>query len=387
MKKDKIAIVGAGVGGTAILNFLLKLPSVEICYVCDVDSHAPGILLAKKNNIRYGTGGQSSKVLHDLKTDLIFEVTGNARVFEKLSHDKSINEKLISAAGTKIMFDLLDAQDSIQQKIEECKKGLEEKIIERTKALEKSNLLLQEEMRHQEQLNQKLQQINNEKTKYLLQATHQLKAPFAAIQSYVDIILNGYTGGINQHTATIMQKIKTRCDMLSTSIKEMLELANLKSYIDHEQSNHAKCQLESIILEVIGSYQVLAKEKNIQLSTSFHCQCPDIFCHTEQIKILLSVLIDNAIKYTPGGKCIEVETALINNKVVLKVKDQGIGIKSDYFNKVFQEYFRSNRATEFNPNGTGLGLAIAKEIVNLHDFKIAIESTVDQGSTFSVTMT
>lgn len=387
MKKDKIAIVGAGVGGTAILKYLLKLPSVEISYVCDVDPNAPGIILAKKNNIRSGTGGQSSKVLHDLKTDLVFEVTGNASVFKKLSKDEQINQRLISAAGTKIIFDLLDAQDSIQQKIEECKNGLEYKIIERTEALEKSNLLLQEEMRHQEQLNQKLQQINNEKTKYLLQATHQLKAPFAAIQSYVDIILDGYTGGVNQHTATIMQKIKIRCDMLSTSIKEMLELANLKSYIDHEQSNHAKCQLESIIQEVIGSYQVLAQEKNIQLTTSFHCHCPDIFCHTEQIKILLSVLIDNAIKYTPGGKRIEVETALINNKVVLKVKDQGIGIKSDYFNKVFQEYFRSNRATEFNPNGTGLGLAIAKEIVNLHDFKIAIESTVDQGSTFSVTMT
>jgi signal transduction histidine kinase len=386
MKKDKIAIVGAGVGGTAILKFLLKLQNVEICYICDIEPNAPGILLAKKNNIKYGTGGQCNKVLGDLKTDLIFEVTGDASVFEKLREDEKINKRLISATGTKIIFDLLDAQDSIQHKLEEYKNGLEDKIIERTDELEKSNLLLQEEMRHQEQLNQKLQQINNEKTKYLLQATHQLKAPFAAIQSYVDIILDGYTGGINQQTAAIMQKIKTRCDLLSTSIKEMLELANLKSYIDHEQKNHVKCQLESIIREVIGNYQVLAQEKNIQLSTSFQCHCPDIFCHVEQIKILLSVLIDNAIKYTPSGKNINVETALINNKVVLKVKDQGIGIKSDYFYKVFKEYFRSNRATEFNPNGTGLGLAIANEIVKLHDFKIEIESTVEQGSTFSITM-
>jgi len=386
MKKDKIAIVGAGVGGTAILKFLLKLKSVEICYICDIDPNAPGIILAKKNNIKHGTGGKCNKVLGDLKADLIFEVTGDASVFEKLREDKKINKRLIRAAGTKIIFDLLDAQDRIQRKLEEYKDGLEDKIIERTEELEKSNLLLQEEMRHQEQLNQKLQQINNEKTKYLLQATHQLKAPFAAIQSYVDIILDGYTGGVNQQTAAIMQKIKTRCDLLSTSIKEMLELANLKSYMEHEQRDHVKCQLESIIQEVIGAYQVLAQEKNIQLSTSFHCHCPDIFCHTEQIKILLSVLIDNAIKYTPSGKRIEVETALINNKVVLKVKDQGIGIKSEYFDKVFQEYFRSNRATDFNPNGSGLGLAIVKEIVNLHDFKIEIESTIDQGSTFSVTM-
>lgn len=386
MKKDKIAIVGAGVGGTAILEFLLKLQSIEICYVCDIDPNAPGILLAKKNKIKYGTGGKSNKVLHDLKTDLIFEVTGNASVFEKLTQDKIINEKLISAAGTKIIFDLLDAQDGIQRKIEECKKGLEDKIIERTEELEKSNLLLQEEMRHQEELNQKLQQINNEKTKYLLQATHQLKAPFAAIQSYVDIILDGYTGGINQQTTVIMQKIKTRCDLLSSSIKEMLELANLKSYVSQDQSNHVYCQLETIIQEVIGAYQILAQEKNIQLTTSFQDHCPDIFCHIEQIKILLSVLIDNAIKYTPSGKQINIETALINNKVVLKVKDQGIGVKPEDFNKVFQEYFRSNRATEFNPNGTGLGLAIAKEIVNLHNYNIEIESAVDQGTTFSVTM-
>ena len=149
-------------------------------------------------------------MLGDLNADLIFEVTNDARVFEKLRQDPRLSEKLISAAGTKIIFDLLDAQDSIQRKLEEYKNGLEGKIIERTEELEKSNLLLQEEMQHQEQLNQKLQQINNEKTKYLLQATHQLKAPFAAIQSYVDIILDGYTGGINEQTAAIMQKIKIR---------------------------------------------------------------------------------------------------------------------------------------------------------------------------------
>ncbi len=386
MKKDKVAIIGAGLGGTAILEFLLKQQGVEICYVCDIDPNAPGILLAKKNNIKYGTGGKSNKILNDIEIDLIFEVTGNTDVFERLIADEKINKKLISAAGTKIIFDLLDAQENIQRKLEEYKKGLEDKIIKRTDELEKSNCLLQKEMQHQEQLNQKLQQINNEKTKYLLQATHQLKAPFAAIQSYVDIILDGYTGGINEQTTVIMQKIKNRCDLLSSSIKEMLELANLKSYINHERSHHVKCQLESVIREVISSYQVLAEEKNIQLSTSFQPHCPDITCHAEQIKILLSVLIDNAIKYTPSGKRIDVETVIINNKVVLKIKDQGIGIKPEFFDKVFQEYFRSNRATDVNPNGTGLGLAIAKEIVNLHDFKIEIESIIDQGTTFSVTM-
>ena len=165
-----------------------------------------------------------NQIITDKEVNLIFEATGDPQVFKNLSEKKSPKISLIGADGSKIIYQFLDAYNEINRNLNEYKTNLEKKIIERTEELEKANVKLGKEMLEYEKINQKLQDMNNEKTKYLLYATHQLKAPFAAIQSYVDIILEGYSGQISQRTQDIIIKIKERCELLSNVIKEMLEL-------------------------------------------------------------------------------------------------------------------------------------------------------------------
>src|SRR3989339_617379 len=210
MNKDIIAIVGAGTGGHAIIETLLKIPSAEIRYVYDINQNASGILLAQKHNIPCFFDSEYSQIAHNDSIDVIFEVTGNKEILAYLKTIRSEKTNLIAASSTKIIFHLLETQGHITEKLEEYKNDLEKMIASRTDELAKTNKNLVVKCQEFEQLNEKLQQINNEKTKYLLQATHQLKAPFAAIQSYTDLIIEGFTGEISDKTMDVVKKIKTR---------------------------------------------------------------------------------------------------------------------------------------------------------------------------------
>jgi len=263
MNKGTIALIGAGNGGLALLKVLLELPGVQIKYVCDVNTEAIGFVFAKNHNIR--CIADYIEIINDKEINLIFEATGDPKVFEDLSSKKSLKVSLIGGSGSKIIYNLLDAYNEINQNLNEHKENLELKIIERTEDLEKANANLEKEMLEYEKISQKLQELNVEKSKYLLYATHQLKAPFAAIQSYVDIILEGYTGDISQKTKEIVLKIKERCELLSNVIKEMLELSKLKSR-DTGEVSFKKLDINLILLGVIERFQVIANTKNIKIN-------------------------------------------------------------------------------------------------------------------------
>jgi len=377
-----IALIGAGKGGLALLKVLLRIPAVKIKYICDIDPYAVGVLYAKNHNINCTT--DCDQIIIDEQVDLIFEATGDPQIFKKISEKKSPKISLMGANGSKIIFQFLDAYNEVNQNLNEYKINLEKKIIERTEDLEIVNTQLEKEMLEYEQISQKLKEINNEKTKYLLYATHQLKAPFSAIQSYVDIILEGYSGKISQATRDIVQKIRTRCELLSRVIKEMLELEKLKSR-DEMVLDLKRINISPILTNIIKQFKVSAKNKKIQIDYPHLEEDLHIKGNEKQIEILFSILFENAINYSPSGSVIKVIIKKIEGpRLYVGIEDQGIGIPEKNLGNIFNEFFRSNNAVDFHKNGTGLGLSLAREIVNIHNASINVESVLGQGSCFSV---
>ena len=375
-----IALIGAGNGGLALLKVLLKIPGIKIKYVCDINPYAVGVLFARNYNIEYVA--DYKQIIKDREISLIFEATGDPSVFDSLSKEKSPNISLMGASGSMIIYQLLDSYNEINHNLNEYKINLEKKIIERTEEIEKVNIRLEKEMLEYEKISQKLQEINRTKSKYLLYATHQLKAPFAAIQSYVDIIIDGYTGEIPQRTRDIVTKIKDRCELLSRVIKEMLELESLKT---QDVSELKKINIGTIISDIIKRFQVIAGSNNITISSSQPEDPLYIEGNEKQIQILFSILLENAINYSPDNTVIKFITKKLGgNQLYICVKDEGIGIPEKNLGNIFNEFFRSNNAVEFHKNGTGLGLSIAKEIAEIHNTSIHIESELGKGCCFSV---
>ena len=377
-----IAMIGAGKGGLALLKVLLKIPAVKIKYMCDIDPYAVGILYAKNHDINCTTDW--GQIIIDEEVDLIFEATGDHQIFKDISENKSPNISLIGATGSKMIFQFLDAYNEVNQDLNEYKVNLEEKIIERTEALEVVNTQLEKEMLEYEKISQRLKEINNEKTKYLLYATHQLKAPFAAIQSYVDIMLEGYSGKISQSTRDIVEKIKTRCELLSRVIKEMLELEKLKSR-DDMVLDLKRINISPILTDMVQRSKISAKNKKIRIDYSPLEEDHHIRGNKKQIEILFSILLENAISYSPSNSVIKIITKKIEGpRLYIGIEDQGIGIPEKNIGNIFNEFFRSNNAAEFHKNGTGLGLSVAREIITIHNASINVESVLEQGSCFSV---
>jgi len=381
---NTIGIVGAGSGGAAILSILLEIPGIIVKYMCDLNPEAPGFQLAKKNNIQCVTDTGLTILLEDPEVDLIFEITGKDKVFNYLQDNKLPGCNVMGSAAARVMFHMIDTQQKITTELKAYKLELAEKVVERTDELETVNKELQQQVYSFQLLNDKLQDINDEKTKYLVNATHQLKAPFAAIQSYVDILLAGYADNLSDKVVSIVEKIKTRCELLSRSIREMLELANLNSCVEENIKMVDVC-LNGLIADVIDIVEGITASRNIKFTftkCTGNCQ---IKCNPDQIKTLVQVLIENAIHYSDDDS--EIEVTLKegpSTRVTLTVTDHGIGIASKNLKLIFKEYFRSNEAVKKSRSGTGLGLSIAKRIAQIHRTDILVDSTPGEGSSFKV---
>jgi signal transduction histidine kinase len=381
-----IALVGAGHGGKAILQTLLETPGIIVKYVYDLDPEAPGILYAKKRGLTTHNDASFQQIHNDPTLRLVFDVTGQESVFTQLKQLKNDNCNLVGPLATRVIFELLEQKTTIMSKLLEHQQNLEANIVKRTGECELANRNLIDKIQEYEILNEKLQQINNEKTRYLLQATHQLKAPFAAIQSYVDIIIQGFTGTIPDQTMEIMEKVKVRCDLLQRSIKEMLKLANLKSCIE-ENIKMAPTLISKVMVQVVKEHEVIATCRGIKLIVNLEENEQQVVCSEEQISILFAILVENAINYShKDGEIIITISPSTHDALFVSIQDHGIGIDPKHHNKIFDEYYRTNCAVNKHENGTGLGMSIAKEIVHLHNFSLSLKSQEGEGATFTISM-
>ena len=204
---SSIAIIGMGKGGTSILRLLLQIPGASVKYICDTDANAEGMELGRETGVTCFTDLKNSEIINDKSLNLIFEATGNENVFKYLQKNTTSHCTVIGAAGARVIYYLMDGQQKITKELRNCKLILSERIMDGTEQLEQSNKELQHQINEYQELNLKLQQINEEKTKYLVNATHQLKAPFAAVQSYTELLLDGYADTLPEKAEIILQKM------------------------------------------------------------------------------------------------------------------------------------------------------------------------------------
>lgn len=221
---------------------------------------------------------------------------------------------------------------------------------------------------------QKLQEEIDERTRYMLVTTHELKAPFSAIQSYVNMLLGGYAGALPEKVYEVLWKIKDRCALLTRMITEMLQLANISSVRGRRSEIVMK---EEDIVWIIGTviWRLTAKvsEKKVKFVWP-QGQVYKITGNAEQLDILFDNILSNAINYSYPDTEIKIEIGQSEARLLVTVTNQGIGIKKEHLEKVFLEYFRSEKAVLINKNSTGLGLPIARHIMEIHGGRIWIES-------------
>ncbi len=220
------------------------------------------------------------------------------------------------------------------------------------------------------------------KSNFILQVTHELRGPLAALKGYHEMIMKGITGEITPKTDEMLGKANRRTENLLTMIDEMIDFAYMKSEEDTQYTLHP-LKLKNTIDSNIDLFETRAARKHISIVTT----CPKILkvcADRDLLNIILNNLITNAIKYSPKNTTIRINAVEEDDQVRLTVKDEGMGIEESELDKVFEEFYRTRKAREIEKDGTGLGLPIVQRAANSLRGNITVYSELGKGTSFHI---
>lgn len=218
---------------------------------------------------------------------------------------------------------------------------------------------------------------------FVAQATHELRTPLTNIRLYVETAIED---GENdpQTRAKCLNVINGETRRLERIVGEMLSVAEIEAGAMKLKSDDVR--LETVFEELRSDYAAQAQEKKITLAFNLPPKLTVIAGDRDKIMLALHNLVGNALKYTPDGGKVDVTVNVDARQLSVEVRDTGIGMSQEDAEKVFERFYRAKDPRVAKITGTGLGLTIAREVVRLHGGDIAVESRLNQGSAFTLTV-
>ena len=224
--------------------------------------------------------------------------------------------------------------------------------------------------------------LENMRTDFVANVSHELKTPLTSISGFVETLKLNENIDIETRNR-FLGIIESESDRLKRLIDDIL----LLSFIEKKETKSIELvNIYEVFMEVYEMTNYFAKSKNINVSYKFSDQNISILSNRDYVKQIFLNLIDNAIKYTPENKDVYVEVYYDKNNLVIKVGDNGIGIPKEDIKRIFERFYRVDKARSREVGGTGLGLAITKHIVKNLDGTINVKSELGQGSEFIITI-
>ncbi len=210
---------------------------------------------------------------------------------------------------------------------------------------------------------------------FVANVSHDLRTPLAALQALVDTLLEG---ALADRTVAeeFLRRIAIEVEHLTRLVNQLLELTKAES--GQLQLARVPTDLARLANSTLERFRPRADAKRIRLELQADPALPLVPCDPDRIVQVLANLLDNALKFTPAGGRIQVELAQVGNEVLVRVRDTGPGIPSDEIDRIFERFFKGDRAR--SSAGSGLGLAIVKHLVQLHGGRVWAESPPEGGA-------
>jgi signal transduction histidine kinase len=235
--------------------------------------------------------------------------------------------------------------------------------------------------------NDRLRELDKQKSEFVSFATHQLRAPLTAMKGYASLILEGDLGKLSRDVKGAITRIYDSSNTLASIVDDYLNISRIE--LGSMKYSFELVDLKDLIDHVIGELRPnIEKSKlgfNLEVDRN---QVFRVNVDKDKFKQIIANLVDNSIKYTPTGSItlsLTKKRDAHDPKIIFSVRDTGIGIAPEVLPKLFAKFTRAENGTRQNIHGTGLGLYVAKEIVSAHKGKIWAESIGEgRGSTFFV---
>lgn len=227
----------------------------------------------------------------------------------------------------------------------------------------------------------KQEKLEESRREFVANVSHELRTPLTTVKSYAETLLELIEN--NPTAISFTNTILNETDRMTRLVKDLLVLTSL----DHSRGlNLSEFSMYNLINDVVDTLKLVASEQGHRLTFQATTELPKFYGDRDKMEQLLYNIISNSIKYTPNGGKIEVFAGKVYNDLYIKVKDNGIGIPEKDISRIFERFYRVDKARSRERGGTGLGLAISKGIVEAHGGTIQIISQMGKGTEVIITV-
>jgi two-component system phosphate regulon sensor histidine kinase PhoR len=224
--------------------------------------------------------------------------------------------------------------------------------------------------------------LENIRRDFVANVSHELKTPIASIKGFVETLLDGANHN-PQDTERFLRIVGKQADRLNAIIEDLLSLSKIEQSEEEANLPLEPGSIKDILNAAVYDCQTKAVERNVRVNVS----CDDSVIANINARLLEQAvvnLLDNAIKYSDPGDEVLITGRTLPSEVLVAVTDHGCGIDKDHLPRLFERFYRIDKARSRKLGGTGLGLSIVKHIVQAHGGRISVQSTPGKGSTFTI---
>jgi two-component system phosphate regulon sensor histidine kinase PhoR len=227
------------------------------------------------------------------------------------------------------------------------------------------------------------QRLERVRRDFVANSSHELRTPLTSIRGFVEALEDGALD--DPATAgRFLGKIHTHADRMTALVEDLLELSRLES--GTRAPEWSETRPAAVAEEVVASFARTAADRGLSLQHAEH-GAATLVTDPERLRRILENLVDNAIKYTPSGGRVEITTSVgPGGGAVVEVRDDGPGIAPEHQERIFERFYRVDKARSRELGGTGLGLSIVKHLAESLGATVAVESEEGRGSTFTVSL-
>lgn len=226
-----------------------------------------------------------------------------------------------------------------------------------------------------------LQRLENVRRDFVANVSHEIKTPLTSIKGYVETLLGG---ALNDPANNIrfLEKIDRNAQRLTALVQDLLSLAKIEA--SEDTFRPTPVEWNAIIASVVARHEDAIQQKNLKIKINTPAQILSVMGEREAMTQVLDNLLTNAVKYTTDGGRITVSLFAKSGFAKLVVEDTGIGIPSEHLDRIFERFYRVDKARSRDLGGTGLGLSIVKHLVSAMHGDVGVESELGVGSKFTV---
>ncbi|UOE94116.1 cell wall metabolism sensor histidine kinase WalK [Alkalihalobacillus sp. LMS39] len=227
------------------------------------------------------------------------------------------------------------------------------------------------------------EKIEQERREFVANVSHELRTPLTTMKSYLEALEDGALQD-EELAPRFLQVTQTETERMIRLVNDLLQLSKIDSR-DY-QLTLQKVDFHQYLHETVDRFEMIAKEKNVTFKRKLPAFPSEVQIDKDKITQVIDNIVSNALKYSPEGATITISLVNQGKNIRVGVADQGVGIPRESQAKIFERFYRVDKARARNVGGTGLGLAIAKELVHAHGGKIWVQSTYGNGTTIYFTL-